>query len=94
MALLRTVTAAALWSSVISKALVTSVSRTIILDEIPFYLPAEPVLQLPSLVNIDTGILPFTVLPPLSRGESVQALRDNWTAVDDVFNDGFLQGAF
>ncbi|KAK7461377.1 hypothetical protein VKT23_008554 [Stygiomarasmius scandens] len=91
MALLRTVTAAALWGSVVSKALVTSVSRTIILDEIPFYLPAEPVLQLPSLINIDTGILPFTVLPPLGRGESIQALRDNWTAVDDVFNDGFLQ---
>ncbi|THU86122.1 amidase signature enzyme [Dendrothele bispora CBS 962.96] len=84
-------TASVVCGSAFSKAFVASVSRTIILDEAPYYLPAEPVLVLPGLVSFDTGILPFTVLPSLGGGKSIQALSDDWIAIDDVFSNGFMQ---
>lgn len=75
---------------------VANVSRTLFIGNNPYYLPAEPLLSLPS-AHLSAQILPFSafVTNNVSITEDVLANAiASWTAADDVFDESFLQGVF
>ncbi|TFY83802.1 hypothetical protein EWM64_g223 [Hericium alpestre] len=73
-----------------------NVSRSFFLNGSPYYIGTEPVLSLPQ-VNLTQEILPFSVFTSNGTGTfggaDLSALVANWSAIDDVFNNSFLQAA-
>lgn len=83
------------------QALLTSNGMTVTLNDIPYYIPAAPI----ATVDCDSkrlgaatslaGLVPLTVVQTSSLAFSQSefaATIANYTATDDVFQPGFLQG--
>jgi hypothetical protein len=70
---------------------ISSVSRTVIINDVPYYLPAEPLLTLvPDVLNVTGDVLPFTLLTDFTDESSVRSSVESWETIDDVFNKEFL----
>ena len=78
-----------------------STGSTVVLDGIPYYVPASPVTtlrvrhdQFGSAASV-AGLVPLTVLETsvsTFTQKDLDATIANYTAIDDVFQLGFLQG--
>ena len=78
-----------------------STGSTVILNGIPYYVPANPVTTLPvqhdqfgSAASV-AGLVPLTVLETsvlTFTQKDFDATIASYTAIDDVFQPGFLQG--
>ncbi|KAF5357470.1 hypothetical protein D9758_012501 [Tetrapyrgos nigripes] len=69
------------------------VSRTVIINDSPYYLPTEPLFTLgQDTYNITRDALPFTILADVGDGSGVKSSVENWETIDidDVFNKEFL----
>ncbi|KAF5344802.1 hypothetical protein D9758_014416 [Tetrapyrgos nigripes] len=72
-------------------ARISSVSRTVIINDSPYYLPTEPLVTLgQDTHNITGDALPFTILADVGDGSGVKSSVENWETIDDVFNKEFL----
>ncbi|KAF5346230.1 hypothetical protein D9758_014403 [Tetrapyrgos nigripes] len=81
----------AAFSLTYAHARISSVSRTVIINDSPYYLPTEPLVTLgQDTHNITGDPLPFTLLVDIGVGSNVKSLVENWEAIDDVFNKEFL----
>jgi hypothetical protein len=76
-----------------------STGQTLLLNDIPYYVPATPyttVSLLTSLKALGTagGLVPVTVVRVSASNTSLSTLRNiiNGYGADDVWNDGFLEG--
>ena len=75
--------------------------QTLLLNDIPYYVPATPLITLPSfsslanLVSAD-GLVPVTVvaLPTSNSSLSTLGAVVSGFAADDVWNEGFLEGMY
>lgn len=87
----------------LSNAISTSAGQTIVVNGISYYVPIESVTSigvsgeaLSPAVGPDGGdIVPITLLDDVSTAFTTSALKGmvgNFSATDDVFNIGFLQG--
>lgn len=85
------------------QALLTSNGMTVTLNDIPYYIPASPVAtiecnskKLGAATSL-AGLVPLTVIQTFSLTFSQNdfaAMVANYTASDDVFQAGFLQGTY
>lgn len=73
-----------------------STGVTVTLNDIPYYIPPDPVTtlstklqQLNGVASVG-GLVPMTVID--TTGEDFSQTVSNYTTTDDVFQDGFLQG--
>ena len=80
-----------------------STGMTVILNDIPYYIPAAPVATIhirPNQLNAGTsaaGLVPLTVVETTSltlTQSDLEAIIANYTASDDVFQTGFLEGTY
>jgi len=70
---------------------ISSVSHTVIINNAPYYLPAEPLVTLgPDALNITGDALPFALLTDFTDDSSVRSSVESWEIIDDVFNKEFL----
>lgn len=75
-----------------------SVSRTLLIGDVPYYLPSEPLLSLGDvkISTTDWDVIPIALFSGNESritSEYISAQIDRWTGVDsDVFSDEFLQG--
>ena len=75
--------------------------QTLLLNDIPYYVPATPFVTVPSfgsLTNFGSanGLVPVTVVALPSSNSSlstVEAILSGFGA-DDVWNEGFLEGMY
>ncbi|KAA1466957.1 amidase signature enzyme [Dentipellis sp. KUC8613] len=70
-------------------------SRTVVIGGHPYYLTTEPVLSLPN-IQLPQEIVPFAIFNANTSSVTRASLSStiaSWQEIDDVFNDGFLQGA-
>lgn len=72
-----------------------SSGSTFILEGIPYFAPPFPVGSinpdtLPSQIASANGLVPITIL---GESTSVNQLLQNFSTIDDVFSQGFLQGS-
>ena len=85
----------------ISAVSFVSTGSTVVLDGIPYYVPTSPVTtlrirhdQFGSAASV-AGLVPLTVLETWAltfTQKNFDATIANYTATDDVFQPGFLQG--
>jgi hypothetical protein len=75
--------------------------QTVELDGIPYYLPANPVTTLPTYgplhrkAESSGGLSPLTVVTTSGPGYSdLSAIVSNWSSIDDVFSEGFLEAVY
>ena len=75
--------------------------QTLLLNDIPYYVPATPLITLPSsslLANFASadGLVPVTVvaLPTSNFSLSTLGAVVSGFGVDDVWNEGFLEGMY
>ena len=75
--------------------------QTLLLNDIPYYVPATPLITLPSfssLTNLGSadGLVPVTVvaLPTSNSSLSVLGAVVSGFGADDVWNEGFLEGMY
>lgn len=83
-----------------------STGQTVLLDDVPYYIPPDPVGSIPRGLLIETttatsatagGLLPLTVFNCTTSGgpfgaADLQDAVDAYSRLDDVFSSGFLQG--
>lgn len=79
----------------------TSTGQTVELDGIPYYLPGEPVMTIGTYgplhrkAESSGGLTPLTVVTTSGPGYSdVTGVISNWTSIDDVFSNGFLEAVY
>ncbi|KAI9710698.1 MAG: hypothetical protein M1820_002531 [Bogoriella megaspora] len=96
--LLSSFTALAGYTSLVSAVSLSSTGTTVELNGIPYYVPAQSVGKLQIDRNFPTtssaGLLALTVIQTNSssyKSIDLQSTIDSFTAVDDVFQTGFLQ---
>ena len=73
--------------------------QTLLLNDIPYYVPATPFITVPSFATLTSfgcanGLVPVTVVAlPSSNSNlrNVEAILSGFDA-DDVWNEGFLEG--
>ena len=75
--------------------------QTLLLNDIPYYVPATPLITLPSssfLADFDSadGLVPVTVvaLPTSNFSLSILEAVVSGFGGDDVWNEGFLEGMY
>ena len=75
--------------------------QTLLLNDIPYYVPATPLITLPSskfLANFASadGLVPVTVVALPTSNSSLSTLEAivSGFGVDDVWNEGFLEGMY
>ena len=75
-----------------------STGLTVVLNNVPYYIPPYPAgrvsanaSDLSTLPSVN-GFYPITVLADPISANDFPALIENFSAVDDVFQSGFLQG--
>ena len=82
-------------------AAVHPTGRTILVEDIPYYVPSKPVSQLKLqphtaiFQQFDLDLVPFTFTPTTASKFSqndLTSLTKNFTASDDVWQTSFLQG--
>ena len=87
----------------ICMAQLISTGMTVVLNDIPYYIPAAPVATItihPNQLPVGSsaaGLVPLTVVETTSLTFSqsdLEATIVNYTASDDVFQTGFLQGTY
>ena len=86
----------------LTAAALTSTGQTLLLDDIPYYVPATPYTKVsgfPSLkpATSANGLVPVTVLGlPSTDGSltTIQSIIAGFSAVDDVWSQGFLDGKY
>ena len=80
-----------------------STGMTVVLNDIPYYIPAAPVATVhisPNQLNAGSsaaGLVPLTVVETTSLTFSqsdLETVISNYSASDDVFQTGFLQGRY
>ncbi len=83
----------------LTTATLTSTGQTVLLDDIPYYIPAAPfttVSLLSSLksLNSASGLVPVTVVGVSASNSSLSSLESTIDGFgsDDVWNQGFLEG--
>jgi hypothetical protein len=83
----------------IAKAAVSQDGSIVTVNGIQYYAPPNVTTtikaskeQLGSACGGGPTLIPITVMEGVTTADSLQALVKNYTAVDDVFNAGFLQG--
>lgn len=83
----------------VSTVSLTSTGSTLLLGDIAYYVPGTPFANLPSFSNLehlasDGGFIPVTVIgtTPKSSFSTRDQLIQSFE-VDDVWNEGFLEGA-
>jgi len=75
-----------------ANARIASVSRTLFINDTPYYLPAEPLFTFgPDALNVTADALPFTVLTDFTKESSIKSTIAEWEAVDDIFNQDFMK---
>ena len=75
--------------------------QTLLLNDIPYYVPATPLITLPSssfladFASVD-GLVPVTVVALPTSDFSLSSLEAvvSGFGVDDVWNEGFLEGMY
>ena len=77
----------------------TSTGQTLVLNDIPYYVPATPfttILPVPLLQSIASagGLIPVTIVALSAGNASLSGLEQTIDGfeVDDVWNEGFLEG--
>jgi len=89
----------------VASATVSSAGQTLVVDGISYYAAPEAVTIISATADMltsasrgtDTDLVPLTVMVDSSRQFTTDVFRSivsNYTALDDVFNTGFLQGTF
>ena len=75
--------------------------QTLLLNDIPYYVPATPLIMVPSLsflTNFDSadGLVPVTVVALPASNSSLSSLGAivSGFGADDVWNEGFLEGMY
>jgi len=84
----------------LAATVLTSTGQTLLLNEIPYYVPATPFATVPVLSSSKTlspagGLVPATVVRlSASNGKlsSLESIIDEFGTGDDVWNEGFLEG--
>ena len=86
--------------TVVTAVSFASTGSTVMLDNIPYYIPASPIAAIQiqsnrlSSLSSALGLVPLTVISTTSltfnQGE-LEATTANYTAADDVFQAGFLE---
>ena len=76
-----------------------STGQTLLLNDIPYYVPANPFTTIPPLTSLHTlrfagGLVPVTVVGVSASNSSSSTLESiiNEFGMDDVWNEGFLEG--
>jgi len=81
-----------------TNAALTNTGRTVTVNSIPYYLPGAPLATIPTnTVFGRTGLVPLTVTNSSSLVYTTAQLTNSiaaYTAADDVFQTGFLQGKY
>ena len=84
-----------------AQILLISTGMTVVLNDIPYYIPASPVATIQIRPNqiiagsSAAGLVPLTVVETTSltfNQSDLAAIIANYTASDDVFQAGFLEG--
>ena len=77
----------------------TSTGQTLVLNDIPYYVPATPFATLPFLKPLQSaayagGLAPVTVVRLSASNASLSGLEQaiSGFGVDDVWNEGFVEG--
>lgn len=75
--------------------------QTLLLNDIPYYVPATPLITLPSFSSLTNfasadGLIPVTVvaLPTSNSSLSTLGAVVSGFGTDDVWNEGFLEGMY
>ena len=75
--------------------------QTLLLNDIPYYVPATPLITLPSFSSLTNagsadGLVPVTVvaLPTSNSSLSTLGAVVSGFGADDVWNEGFLEGMY
>lgn len=83
----------------LATASLTSTGQTLLLDDIPYYVPAAPFTTVSSLASLKPlgsagGLIPVTVLGVSATNPSLTTLAGiiDGFGSDDVWNGGFLEG--
>lgn len=76
---------------------VISTGQTVTLNDIPYYVPPEPVnsIRIPKNTKLNSGLNTLTVFKPTAlpfRKEELEAVVEDYLREDDVFATEFLQG--
>jgi len=86
----------ALFLAGLASAALTNTGRTVSLNSIPYYVPPTAVGQIPINAAFGrTGLVPLTVVNSSSlvyTADQLNTVIPLYTAADDVFQTGFLQG--
>lgn len=72
-----------------------AVSRTVIIDDVPYYLPAEPVATLSGAQLGSAEVVPFALFSTTDgtlNSTKLSSQISQWNATDDVFASAFLEG--
>lgn len=74
----------------------TSTGQTLVLNDIPYYVPATPFATFPSLRPLQSaaftgGLAPVTVVRLSASNASLEQAISGFGA-DDVWNEGFVEG--
>jgi hypothetical protein len=88
-----------------ARATVSSAGQTLVVDGISYYAAPEVVTTISATADMlasaargtDVDLIPLTVMVDSSSQFTTDVFRSivsNYTASDDVFNAGFLQGLF
>lgn len=79
-------------------ASLTSTGQTLLLNDIPYYVPANPFTTVPPLTSLHTlhfagGLVPVTVVGVSASNSSLSTVESiiNEFGKDDVWNEGFLK---
>lgn len=77
----------------------TSTGQTLLLNDIPYYVPATPFVTIPVLSSLKilpsaAGLVPVTVVQVSTLNDSLSDLESiiEGFGVDDVWNEEFLEG--
>jgi len=84
----------------LAATVLTSTGQTLLLNEIPYYVPATPFATVPMLSSLQTlssagGLKPVTVVRLSASNNNLSSLEsiiDGFGTGDDVWNEGFLEG--
>ncbi|KAF4997622.1 hypothetical protein FDECE_12040 [Fusarium decemcellulare] len=99
-AILFSVAAALLRPLLVTAYAFSTTGATLQLNGIPYYVPPDPVGEVPSSVfrvEPSVGFLPITILNTNGSSltvEDVHSIATSFSKQDDVFQDGFLQGLY
>ncbi len=75
--------------------------QTLLLNDIPYYVPATPLITVPSLSSLTNfgsadGLVPVTVVALPASNSSLNVVGEivSGFGADDVWNEGFLEGTY